>query len=381
MKGLAALDAITPSEQSGWRFDKRSILELFPVVSSYAGAAQHPGHHAEGDVAIHTWMVLDALANNHEFRGLTADVRAVMFAACLLHDVAKPLTTADDGDGKITARGHSARGAMLSRRLLWDLGVPFAQRELICGLVRFHQAPFFLLEESDHAAERRALRIAEACRCDWLRLLAWADATGRRCSDQQRLLDNVALFGELTAELGVGSSPFAFDDDHSRFRYFRDERRTRHDAAFDDTRAQVTVLVGFPAAGKDHWCAANAGGAEVVSLDAIRATHGMSHEGSQSRVTDLAYQQMKSALRARRSVVWNATNLVRDLRSQIVDVADAYHARVRMVVVEASPEALRDRNRSRTRPVPEAVFVRMASRWDVPDRSEAHTVDVVVSDG
>lgn len=290
------------------------------------------------------------------------------------------MTTAVDHDGNVTARGHSSRGAMFARRVLWQLGVPFAPRESMCGLIRYHQVPFFLVDDGGHAAERKALRVAEACRCDLLRLVAWADAAGRRCSDQQRLLDSVALFAELTAELGVGCSPFAFADDHSRFRYFRDERRTRHDAAFDDTLTQVTVLVGFPASGKDHWCAANAGEAAVVSLDAIRAAHGMSHEGSQSRVADLAYQQMKVALRARRAVIWNATNLVRDLRNQIVDVADAYHARVRMVVFEASPDVLRERNRSRTNPVPDSVLLRMADRWDVPDRSDAHAVDVVVTD-
>lgn len=380
MSGLAALHALVPRAENGWRVDDDAVCALFPIVHTYADVPQDPVHHAEGDVRIHTRMMLDVLAGSAHFRSLSADERAIVFAACILHDVAKPVTTAQDADGRITARGHSVRGAILARGLLWELGVPFAVREAICGLVRFHQVPFFLIHEDERAAERKALRIAEACRCDLLQVVAWADAAGRRCADQQRILDSVALFGELTAELGVQSTSYPFVDAHTRFRYFRDVSRTRHDVAFDDTVAEVTILVGFPAAGKDRWCAHNAGGAEVVSLDALRAQHGLSHEGSQTRVAALAAERMKAALRKHRPVVWNATNLVRDLRNDIIDVADAYHARVRVVVLEASPKTLEERNRAREHPVPASVYRRMAERWDVPDRSDAHAVDVVVAD-
>jgi predicted kinase len=191
------------------------------------------------------------------------------------------------------------------------------------------------------------------------------------------LLDHVALFGELARELGVARAAFPFRDDHSRFRYFRDERRTRHDVQFDDTRNLVTVLVGFPASGKDTWCRAHAGDALVVSLDQLRAEHGLSHEGSQTRVADLATEQMRVALRKRQPVVWNATNLVSENRNGIIDVADAYGARVRVVVFEAAPETLRARNRERAQPVPEDVFARMAARWEMPTRADAHVLDIV----
>ncbi len=29
----------------------------------------------------------------------------------------------------------------MARRILWELGAPFALREAVCGLIRYHQIP------------------------------------------------------------------------------------------------------------------------------------------------------------------------------------------------------------------------------------------------
>jgi predicted kinase len=378
LTGLAALQALVPPP--GATLDDEAICETFPVVRSFEGVVQDPIHHAEGDVRIHTTMVLACLLSEPRFALLPPREQTIVFIAALLHDVAKPITTTIDGDGRVHARGHSAKGAIVARTLLWELGVDHETREAICGLVLFHQVPFFLINHDDKEAERKALRMAESCRLDLLELVAWADAAGRRCHDQAGLLERVALFGELVAELGVARTPFAFTDDHSRFRYFRDDRRTRHDVAFDDTVTPVTILVGLPATGKDRFVNQHAGDAEVISLDDLRTEHGLEHGGGQTRVASLAMEQFKACLRQRRPVMWNATNLVRDLRSKIIDVADTYRARVRIVMIEASPTTIATRNRARDLPVPAASIARMLHRWEPPHRGDAHQLDVVVSE-
>lgn len=70
--------------------------------------------HAEGDVWTHVGMVCQALASFEEFRTLPDMERQFLFAAALLHDVAKPLCTRHE-DGRITSRGHSQRGAIMTR--------------------------------------------------------------------------------------------------------------------------------------------------------------------------------------------------------------------------------------------------------------------------
>ena len=213
--------ASTLGEQLGvplspaWSVDWTALRERFDWVRRMDGTPQDPVHHAEGDVAIHTHLVCRAMAELAAFRSLDDEARAVTFAGALLHDVAKPDCTRTDEDGRVTARGHSVRGAMAARRILWRLGVPFAMREQVVGLVRHHQAPFWLLERDD--PHRLVASISQSVRCDLLALLAEADARGRTCDDQRRILDNVELFRAYCEEHACLSAPLAFPSDHARF--------------------------------------------------------------------------------------------------------------------------------------------------------------------
>ena len=80
-------------------------------------------------------------------------------------------------------------------------------------------------------------------------------------------------------------------------------------------------------------------------------------------------------LRAGRDFAWNGTNLSRDLREQSIGHFAAYRARVRIVYVEVPEARLWRQNRGRAAPVPEAIIERLLSRWEVPDRTEAHWVE------
>ena len=52
---------------------------------------------------------------------------------------------------------------------------------------------------------------------------------------------------------------------------------------------------------------------------------------------------------------------------------------MRIVYVEAAFAELRRRNRTRARPIPEAVLRRLAARLDVPDVMEADEVEWVLT--
>jgi predicted kinase len=77
---------------------------------------------------------------------------------------------------------------------------------------------------------------------------------------------------------------------------------------------------------------------------------------------------------------WNATNLSRDLRGRCIRVFAAYDARVRIVYVEVPAARLYPQNQQRPTPVPEPAIEALLDRWEVPDRTEAHTVDWEVGD-
>ncbi len=368
-----------------WRVDHAALEGRYDWLRRLRDCPQDPVHHAEGDVGLHTQMVIESLCALPGYRALDDDGRACVFVACLLHDVAKPWTTVVDDNGRVTAKGHSTKGAVTARRLLWEMGLPWRQREAICGLIRWHQVPFFLVDKGERAAERGLLRLAENCRADWLALVAEADIRGRTCGDTQKILDAIELFRVAAADLEVVDSAYAFASDHARFRYFRDERRTRFDAAYDDTRCTVTLVSGLPASGKSRWIhnALQEGRCEadsVISLDALREELDVDAADAQRAVVDVARERLKERLRKHQPAVWNATSLSRNLRGNVVDIADAYGARVRVVAFEAAASVIAARNRERDDDrVPAAAIERMLSRWEFPDGAEAHAVDVVVS--
>jgi predicted kinase len=347
-------------------------LQQFPWIQALRECPQDPIHHAEGNVWIHTGMVLEALAADTRFADFSEPERDILWAAAVLHDVAKPETTEVQADGRVTAKGHSARGALRARRILWELGMPFARREEVCGLIRYHQMPFFLIERDD--SQRLAAAISLVARCSLLAVLAEADIRGRICSDLSRVLDNIALFSAYCQEERCWDGPRDFPSPLARFEYFRRPDRAIGYAAHDTTEMEVVVMSGMPGAGKDTWIRENVPDWPVVSLDELREEMDVEPGENQGVVVQAAKERAREYLRKRQRFVWNATNVSRTLRAQIVQLMADYHARVRLVYVEVPATALFAQNRSRERAVPPAVMERLLGKWEVPDPSEAHEV-------
>lgn len=107
--------------------DEAGLLEpVFPEMVKMKGCAQPPQFHPEGDVFIHTKMVMDELANSS----------AVVAFGGLLHDVGKPPTfrIAD----RIRFDGHDQVGAVMAERICKRLRFSNAETDAITELVRDH---------------------------------------------------------------------------------------------------------------------------------------------------------------------------------------------------------------------------------------------------
>src|SRR5690606_8693239 len=112
--------------------------------------------------------------------------------------------------------------------------------EAVVALIRHHQAPFWLLEREDPL--ELVARISQTARCDRLALLAEADARGRVCEDQARILENVALFVEYCREHGCLEAPFAFPSDHARFLWFAGRQRDPAHRPHESFRCEVVLM-------------------------------------------------------------------------------------------------------------------------------------------
>ncbi len=363
-----SLAALVPSP--GARVDWDALFRACPWLDELSRCQQDPGYHAEGDVAVHTRMVLEALVAMPRWQALAQADREVLFLAALFHDIAKPACTQTEPDGRITSPGHSQKGALQTRALLYRAGHPAEKREAIAGLVRGHQVPFHALEKLDPA--RVVHRVSLTTRCDHLALLAEADVRGRVADDLPRLLDEVALFAQLCREQACFSFPRPFASDHSRFTYLRTPGRVPDYEAFDDTVCEVVLMSGLPGAGKDTWLSKNLPGLAVVSLDALRLEYGIAPEDPQGPIVERARDEAKELLRAGRPFALNATSVTRDVRGRWIDLFTAYRARVHLVHVEAPYRRLLEQNRQRQARVPERVLERLIDRWEPPDVTEGH---------
>ena len=169
-----------------WRIDwdgsdRRATLAWLRAPGHFR--PQDPVFHAEGDVLTHTKMVCEELRRPCR-RGVPSTTAIAAYCSRQRSCTTRrnPPAPAPSRTAASPRAATPGRGAVLARRVLWQLGVPFAEREQVAALVRYHQVPYFLADQSD-AATPGVITVAQTSRCDHLALLAEADARGRTCAD------------------------------------------------------------------------------------------------------------------------------------------------------------------------------------------------------
>ena len=156
-------------------------------------------------------------------------------SATLLHDLGKPATTRYE-NGRWTAPGHARRGAIVARRLLWEAGLhPFA-RERICGLVRYHMAPFHLID-SERAVRRRGRDGARGRRAPPAPAHPCRRAQPRIASDIDTLTVNVDLLAEARRRFRLPRPGLSLRLRPRALQLFARRDRDPAYAAYDDTRS------------------------------------------------------------------------------------------------------------------------------------------------
>jgi tRNA nucleotidyltransferase (CCA-adding enzyme) len=158
--------------------ERTRLLRFFPELDAMRGVPQDPLWHPEGDVWVHTLMVVDEAAR---LRTGEPDLDLALMFGALCHDLGKPLVTAEE-DGRIVSPGHDVEGEAPTRALLARLRAPNLLVDRVCAHVRHHLAPALLARQGSGAkAYRRLARRLEAASLSMsdLERVARADHLGR----------------------------------------------------------------------------------------------------------------------------------------------------------------------------------------------------------
>lgn len=181
------------------------IRQLLPEMEPLYECPQDPEWHPEGNVWIHTLMVID------QARALNSDLDRPRLATVMLgavcHDLGKPATTAVI-DGRIKSPNHEAMGVGPATAILDRLTVNtldgFDVRRQVLGLVAEHLRPMAFYKTRETVRDGAFRRLAQKVDLELLVRFARADCTGRTgrfdCS-------GIEWFFERALALGVEHRP------------------------------------------------------------------------------------------------------------------------------------------------------------------------------
>ncbi|SMB94821.1 AAA family ATPase [Deinococcus hopiensis] len=373
--------------------------------------------HAEGNVAVHSALVVERAHELADEAGLTGETRAALILAAALHDVGKAVTTRREVDetGRVRLRSprHARRGRDRLALTLPDAGLPTRLTLVVLALVATHHR---LGRTVDDPSGRAVWGLARTAPLPLLVLLARADARGRvvaggEAGDREEAATLLQVLAEEQGLWFTAGAALVFPDPYAawadevprllpsappellHFALVAGKRdfeagliHTPHEAAARAYRAasgfpQFTVMCGPGASGKST--SATDFGDVVVSLDALRAQigKGVSDQSVNGQVLQAAREEARVGLRAGRRVVWDATNLRVSGRAGVLGLGFDYGALTRVVTGWTPSGELPGRNAARLDPVPPGVLGTQLETLEWPEVGEAHELLFITPDG
>jgi tRNA nucleotidyltransferase (CCA-adding enzyme) len=174
------LKAFRPSLGFALGLELGIIDRLFPELKALDGCPQEPDWHPEGDVWVHTLMVVDEARTRIDDLDRPRQVTVMLGAVC--HDLGKPETTTVI-DGRIRSMEHEQAGLAPTRTLLDRLNVHtingFDVLAQVEGIVAHHLKPLAFFKSSTPVGDGAFRRLAQKVDLELLARVAESDCRGR----------------------------------------------------------------------------------------------------------------------------------------------------------------------------------------------------------
>ncbi|MDP9323912.1 MAG: HD domain-containing protein, partial [Acidobacteriota bacterium] len=197
--------AARPSIGFELALDLLVIDRLFPEIKALVGCPQEPDWHPEGDVWVHTLMVIDQARTRIDDLDRARQIVIMLGAVC--HDLGKPPTTAFS-DGRIRSIDHEQAGVAPASAVLDRLNIHtidgYDVRSQILGIVAHHLKPGMFRQSPTPVSDGAFRRLAQKVDLELLARLAKSDCLGRTGGFDCSAMD---WFLERARELGVQHAP------------------------------------------------------------------------------------------------------------------------------------------------------------------------------
>lgn len=406
---MTSINAFLQVLQTGSQPNFADFLQIlgpiFPLLYRMQETPQDEEWHAEGNVQIHTQMVLDQIYTliETEAKHLKPSEKQALILSAILHDIGKTVTTKVrqiNDQKRIVSPHHELVGCSYLAYRLVGLGLEYDTVDTVLSLILYHHVPKLLVVRN--GSKQDYYRLARLANLELLYYLAKADMLGRRCHEQQGQVDLINLFRLYCEEyeLWQKGNPYqewrdffaeelkSYPVDCQEYIYgsaIRDFEAhlisTPHEAIrrhypFLDSFGQLVIMCGPSGSGKSEWVRQNLKDHEIISLDKLREElgKGRSDQTRNSQIVQQAKQQLKQLLAKRKKVVWDATNLRKDFRSILAQIGYDYHAFVTLVVFHFSLDEIYRGNQKRLYPVAQEVLDAQIDSLEWVERTEAHRV-------
>lgn len=199
------LHARRPSAGFSLALDLGVVDRLLPEMKALVGCPQEHEWHPEGDVWVHTLLVIDQARQRIDDLGRPEQVALMLGAVC--HDLGKPATTAFL-DGRIRSIDHEQEGvapatAVLDRLNIHSIGGVDVRKQVL-GMTAHHLKPHAFFKAVPRAGDGAFRRLAQKVDLELLSRVALSDCLGRGGTHD---CSGIEWFLERARALGVQHAP------------------------------------------------------------------------------------------------------------------------------------------------------------------------------
>ncbi len=380
----------------------------FPWLHDLEHTQQDPEWHAEGNVYIHTQMVLEQIYSILEAQPFSEAEKLTLILSALFHDIAKPVTTKTRvmyGKERIVSPKHADAGRSYIAYKLLNLGLSATEARCIMAIVGHHHDPKqLILKDKSTSHYKQLARLAPLHMLYWLEL---ADMRGRTCDDLDEQIDIIEMFKLAAQEEKLWHTQDPYEDWKqylkgelknypeatqdlviaNAIRNYEDEQiYTPHEALsrsydYRDNYANLIVTCGPSGSGKSTWISQNHPDHTTISLDQLREDIAgkRADQSKNGQVMQAAKEQLKDALRNNKNIIWDATSLILSQRSAISQLGFNYQANVTLAVFHKAESLIVKQNQDRKYSLPQHILAKQFRNLNFPYANEAHHISYIES--